>query len=69
MVLKLEFLGATVRFNPWRGCEEVSPACDFCYAREMAKRNPAVLGKWGPRHSCCCCREVLARATEVERTS
>jgi protein gp37 len=30
-----------------RGCVEVSPACDFCYAKSMAKRNPKVLGKWG----------------------
>ncbi len=35
-------------FNPWRGCEEVHAGCDNCYARTMAKRNPAVLGKWGP---------------------
>lgn len=34
-------------FNPWRGCVEVSPGCAHCYAREMAKRNPAVLGVWG----------------------
>lgn len=34
-------------FNPWRGCVEVSPACAHCYAREQAKRNPAVLGSWG----------------------
>lgn len=34
-------------FNPWRGCVEESPACDNCYAREMSKRNPAVLGTWG----------------------
>lgn len=35
-------------WNLWRGCTEVSPACDHCYARELAKRNPAVLGQWGP---------------------
>lgn len=35
-------------YNPWRGCTEVSPACDHCYARELAKRNPGVLGQWGP---------------------
>ena len=35
-------------WNLWRGCTEVSPACDHCYAREIAKRNPAVLGQWGP---------------------
>jgi protein gp37 len=23
-------------FNPWWGCVEVSPACDNCYARELA---------------------------------
>lgn len=34
-------------WNLWRGCTEVSPACDHCYARELAKRNPAVLGQWG----------------------
>jgi protein gp37 len=34
-------------WNPWRGCVEVSPACDHCYAREMSHRNPAVLGEWG----------------------
>lgn len=34
-------------WNLWRGCTEVSPACDHCYAREVAKRNPATLGKWG----------------------
>jgi len=36
-------------FNPWRGCVEVSPACDNCYAATMAKRNPAVLGVWGDK--------------------
>ncbi len=25
-------------FNPWWGCDEVSPACDHCYARELAAR-------------------------------
>jgi protein gp37 len=35
-------------FNPWRGCVEISPACDHCYAREQAKRNPETLGRWGP---------------------
>ena len=34
-------------FNFVRGCAEVSPGCDNCYAREMAKRNPAVFGTWG----------------------
>lgn len=34
-------------FNPVRGCVEVSPGCDHCYAAAMSKRNPAVLGVWG----------------------
>lgn len=35
--------------NFWRGCDEVSPGCDNCYAREMSKRNHSVLGKWGDK--------------------
>ncbi len=38
---------ADMTFNPWRGCEKVSPGCKFCYAERQAKRNPAVLGQWG----------------------
>lgn len=38
-------------FNAWRGCVEVSPACSFCYAKTLAKRNPAVLGTWGNKDS------------------
>ena len=26
-------------FNPWVGCEKVSPACDRCYAESWAKRT------------------------------
>jgi protein gp37 len=36
-------------FNPWRGCTKVSDGCKYCYAETMSGRNPAVLGKWGPR--------------------
>lgn len=25
-------------FNPWHGCQEVSPGCKNCYARDFAKR-------------------------------
>src|SRR5690242_8701647 len=25
-------------FNPWWGCDEISPACDFCYAKAWARR-------------------------------
>lgn len=35
-------------FNPWRGCTKVSAGCDHCYAEAMSKRNPKVLGVWGP---------------------
>ena len=35
-------------FNPWRGCTKVSPGCAHCYAETLSKRNPAVLGEWGP---------------------
>lgn len=35
-------------FNPWRGCTKVSPGCKRCYAEAMSRRNPAVLGEWGP---------------------
>lgn len=40
---------ADATFNAWRGCDEVdnSPACDHCYAKKMAKRNPVMLGRWG----------------------
>lgn len=34
-------------FNPWRGCEKVSPACMNCYAAAGSLRNPKVLGEWG----------------------
>lgn len=34
--------------SPWYGCAEVHAGCDNCYARELAKRNPATLGVWGP---------------------
>lgn len=35
-------------FNPWRGCTKVSAGCANCYAETMSKRNPGVLGIWGP---------------------
>jgi protein gp37 len=33
-------------FSPWIGCTRVSPACDHCYAADMAKRYG--WAKWGP---------------------
>lgn len=38
-------------FNPWRGCQKVSPGCANCYAETMSHRNPEVLGEWGPPHA------------------
>ncbi len=35
-------------FNPWRGCTKVSEGCAHCYAEALSKRNPALLGEWGP---------------------
>jgi protein gp37 len=36
-------------FNPWWGCSEVSPGCDHCYARTLAKRLHPDLDLWGPK--------------------
>ncbi len=38
-------------FNCWRGCQKVSQGCANCYADTQAKRNPGVLGIWGPEGS------------------
>jgi protein gp37 len=43
---KIEWCDHT--FNPWRGCVKVSPGCAHCYAETLAKRNPKLLGEWGP---------------------
>lgn len=43
---KIQWAHAT--FNPWRGCQKVSPGCQNCYAETQARRNPRVLGEWGP---------------------
>lgn len=34
-------------WNPWIGCQEVSPACDFCYAKRQNEHRQWVKG-WGP---------------------
>lgn len=41
---KIEWCDAT--FNPWVGCQKVSPGCDHCYAEGWAKRSGQV--QWGP---------------------
>lgn len=33
-------------FNPWVGCQKVSPGCDHCYAEGWSKRSGMV--QWGP---------------------
>lgn len=43
---RIEWCDAT--FNPWTGCQHVSPACDHCYAEAQAKRAPKTFGGWGP---------------------
>jgi protein gp37 len=43
---KIEWTDHT--FNAWRGCEHDSEGCLNCYAELGAKRNPKVLGTWGP---------------------
>jgi protein gp37 len=36
-------------FNPWIGCQHVSPGCDFCYAEaQNAFRKWTADGAWGP---------------------
>lgn len=42
---KIEWARHTVNF--WWGCEEVSPACAFCYAREWAKYASKGKATWG----------------------
>ncbi len=41
---KIEWTDHT--FNPWVGCQKVSPGCDHCYAEGWAKRSGMV--QWGP---------------------
>lgn len=41
---KIEWCDHT--FNPWVGCQKVSPGCDHCYAEGWAKRSGMVT--WGP---------------------
>lgn len=37
---------AALTFNPWVGCQKVSPACDHCYAEALATTRLGVA--WGP---------------------
>lgn len=33
-------------YNPWRGCQKISPACDDCYAEDLCRFRK--LAEWGP---------------------
>src|SRR5918911_4563294 len=46
MGAKTEIEWTTHSFNPHWGCLEVSPGCDHCYARELARRFGRQV--WGP---------------------
>jgi protein gp37 len=44
---KIEWTDST--FNPWIGCQHVSPGCDHCYAEtQNAFRRWTAGGQWGP---------------------
>lgn len=50
---KIEWADHT--WSPWRGCQHATlpdgsqhPGCLHCYAETMAKRNPTIMGQWGP---------------------
>ena len=49
-------------FSPWRGCHKVSPGCANCYAETQSKRNPKVLGIWGPQGT----RPIASAKSEFE---
>ena len=42
---KIEWCNHT--FNPWIGCQKVSPGCDHCYAEAMMDHRYGRV-KWGP---------------------
>jgi protein gp37 len=42
---KIEWTDHT--FNPWLGCQKVSPGCDHCYAEAMMDHLYRRV-KWGP---------------------
>jgi protein gp37 len=47
-ITKIEWTDST--FNPWIGCQHVSPGCENCYAeKQNAFRKWTAGGDWGPR--------------------
>lgn len=57
---KIQWADST--FNCWRGCSKISEGCRNCYADDLSKRNPKVLGVWGPNGT----RAIAADATWKE---
>lgn len=47
MPLGTDISWAESTFNPWIGCTEVSPACDFCYARREDEKKMWTPEGWG----------------------
>ena len=47
MAIQSEIAWTDSTFNPWIGCQHVSPGCDHCYAEEMAMRYR--WADWGPK--------------------
>jgi len=45
-------------FNPWRGCTPIGAGCANCYARRMARRQPAKFGVWARNE-----RRIVSRLT------
>ncbi len=43
---KIEWTDHT--FNPWIGCQHVTPGCDHCYAEALNARWKWNGGTWGP---------------------
>lgn len=43
----IEWTDAT--FNPWIGCQKVSPGCNFCYAEALVVRYGLLGAQWGPK--------------------
>jgi protein gp37 len=58
-ISKIGWTNAT--FNGWRGCTKVSDGCKFCYADRDSKRNPGVLGVWGPEGTRVAASEAMWR--------
>jgi protein gp37 len=46
MAEQTEISWADATFNPWMGCQKVSPACDNCYAEELCTTRLNI--EWGP---------------------